>query len=72
MSSAFMKEEEGVPWIAPQPLRAYRVLWTGNASPEVLRETDDLLDALRWMGERGKPGFEIRDRAGALLATSDA
>ncbi|PNY81915.1 hypothetical protein [Deinococcus koreensis] len=75
MSRAFVKEEEGVRWSAPEPVRAYRVLWTGDVSPgspEVLRETDDLLDALRWIAEREKPGFELRDREGALLATSDA
>ena len=72
MSRAFVKEDEGSPWMAPKPVRAYRVLWTGDAQPEVLRETDDLLDALRWLSERARPGFELRDQAGSLRATSAA
>ncbi|GHF46220.1 hypothetical protein HNQ07_002369 [Deinococcus metalli] len=69
MSRAFVKEDDGNRWEAPPTARAYRVLWRGER-PEVMRETDDLLDALRWLSARQRPGFELRDRAGVLLATS--
>lgn len=78
MSSAFMKEEAGVPWTPPSATRAYRVVWTGDidpasaAQPEVMRETDDLLDALRWLADRPRPGFELRGTDGELLATNAA
>ncbi|GGM19032.1 hypothetical protein GCM10010841_28950 [Deinococcus aerophilus] len=51
---------------------AYRVVWTGDARPEVMRETDDLLDALRWLAGRSRPGFELRSADGELLATNAA
>ena len=70
MSRAFVKEDAGSRWEAPAAPRAYRVLWTGDDRPEALHETDDLLDALRWLAQRDRPGFELRDRAGTLLATS--
>lgn len=70
MSRAFVKEEEGSRWEMPAAPGEYRLLWTGDVPPEVLRETDDLLDALRWLSARERPGFELRDRAGALLARS--
>ncbi|CAM3585498.1 hypothetical protein DESA109040_17150 [Deinococcus saxicola] len=76
MSSAFMKEEAGVPWTPPSATRAYRVVWTGDVAsttqPEVMRETDDLLDALRWLADRPRPGFELRGVDGELLATNAA
>ena len=71
MSRAFVKEDEGSRWERPAAPREYRLLWIGDSQPEVLRETDDLLDALRWLAARERPGFELRDRAGALLALSD-
>lgn len=78
MSRAFVKEEAGAPWTPPTAPRAYRVVWTGDAassataSPEVMRETDDLLDALRWLAARPRPGFELRGADGELLATNAA
>jgi hypothetical protein len=78
MSRAFVKEEAGAPWAPPSTARAYRVIWTGDADPEspvrpeVMRETDDLLDALRWLAARPRPGFELRSADGELLATNAA
>lgn len=78
MSRAFVKEEAGAPWTPPPAPRAYRVVWAGDAGfqnaarPEVMRETDDLLDALRWLAERPRPGFELRGAGGELLATNAA
>ncbi|GGL89419.1 hypothetical protein GCM10010840_29410 [Deinococcus aerolatus] len=78
MSRAFVKEEAGAPWTPPSTPRAYRIVWTGDAvpggpqQPEVMRETDDLLDALRWLSDRPRPGFELRDADGELLATNAA
>ncbi|WP_309573071.1 hypothetical protein [Deinococcus sp.] len=72
MSRAFVKEEGGSRWEAPEAPREYRLLWTADVTPEVLRETDDLLDALRWLAARERAGFELRDRMGTLLATSGA
>ncbi len=78
MSRAFVKEEAGVPWTPPSTPRAYRIVWTGGAvpggseQPEVMRETDDLLDALRWLSARRRPGFELRGADGELLATNAA
>ncbi|WP_291429422.1 hypothetical protein [Deinococcus sp.] len=70
MSRAFVKEGEGDRWSPPTTPRAYRVVWTGYATePEVIKETDDLLEALNWMGSRDRREFEIRDAAGVLLAT---
>ncbi|CAM3807251.1 hypothetical protein [Deinococcus frigens] len=76
MSRAFVKEEAGAPWTPPSAPRAYRVVWagdaTGPAQPEVMRETDDLLDALRWLVTRPRPGFELHGAGGELLATNAA
>lgn len=73
MSRAFVKESDGEPWTAPETPLAYRVIWTGTPDhPEVLRETDDLLDALHWLSARPQPGFELRDAQGTLLAVLQA
>lgn len=69
MSRAFVKEEGGERWTPPPAPRAYRLLWQGRGGPEVVGETDDLLDALRWLAARGPGDFEVRDREGGLLAT---
>ncbi|MFC4638631.1 hypothetical protein [Deinococcus hohokamensis] len=69
MSRAFVKEDAGERWTPPTPARAYQVIWTAGPQPEVLRETDDLLDALQWLASRDRSGFELRDRQGLLLAT---
>ncbi|MVN87891.1 hypothetical protein GO986_14105 [Deinococcus sp. HMF7620] len=70
MSRAFVKEDEGERWQAPPPLRAYRILWPGDLGrpPEVVKETDDLLDAMRWLRGRDRSNFELRDEQGVLLA----
>lgn len=71
MSRAFVKEDEGERWTPPAAPRAYRVVWTGyTGQPEVMKETDDLLEALRWIGSRDRREFEIRDGRGVLLATA--
>ncbi|GAA0510043.1 hypothetical protein GCM10008937_17400 [Deinococcus depolymerans] len=64
-----MKEDEGERWVPPATRRTYRVVWTGYAEPEVMKETDDLLEALTWMGSRDRREFELRDAQGVLLAT---
>ncbi len=66
MSSAFIKEEAGERWTPPAQPREYRILLDG----EVLRETDDLLDALQWSARRPASGLEIRTRDGQLLAVA--
>ena len=48
----------------PAAKREYRILH----GQEVLRETDDLLDALHWIQERPTSGFELRTHDGRLLA----
>ncbi|MDL2342641.1 hypothetical protein QOL99_00590 [Deinococcus sp. MIMF12] len=70
MSRAFVKEDGGERWTPPTQPHAYRVVWPGPAGAEVVHETDDFLGALRWLAARERPGFELRDRAGALLATA--
>lgn len=69
MSRAFVREENSEPWVPPPPSRAYHLTWVGPGGTETVHETDDLLAALRWLAARDRPGFELRDRAGALLAT---
>ncbi|UBV42832.1 hypothetical protein LAJ19_00960 [Deinococcus taeanensis] len=70
MSRAFVKEDEGERWTPPTRPGTYRVIWTGDPdATEVLKETDDLLEALRWMTTRNRREFELRDAHGALLAT---
>lgn len=66
MSRAFVKEEAGERWTAPAPPHEYRIVIEG----EVVRETDDLLDALNWMQGRPATGFELRSRDGQLLAVA--
>ncbi|MFC3860766.1 hypothetical protein ACFOPQ_08315 [Deinococcus antarcticus] len=66
MSRAFVKEDAEGRWTAPAALHEYRVLIEG----EVVRETDDLLDALNWMQGRPARGFELRSRDGQLLAVA--
>lgn len=66
MSRAFVKEEAGERWTPPRPPTEYRIL----LGQEVLRETDDLLDALKWMAQCPTHGFELRTRDGHLLAVA--
>ncbi len=69
MSRAFVKEDGGERWTPPTVAREYRLVWRGPGGPETVRETDDFLEALRWLEARSRPGFELRDHSGALLAT---
>lgn len=69
MSRAFIKEDGGERWTPPERSSAYRLIWPGPGGPETVHETDDLLAALRWLTRREHPGFELRDREGALIAT---
>ncbi|EYB69639.1 hypothetical protein DEIPH_ctg004orf0166 [Deinococcus phoenicis] len=64
-----MKEDGGERWTPPTTPRTYRLIWQGSSGPEIVHETDDLLGALHWLAARDRPGFELRDQAGALLAT---
>lgn len=69
MSRAFVKEDGGERWTPPTAPARYRLLWQGPGGAETVYQTDDLLGALRWLQERDRPGFELRDQDGALLAT---
>ncbi|GAA5513235.1 hypothetical protein Dcar01_01961 [Deinococcus carri] len=69
MSRAFVKEDGGERWTPPALPRSYRLVWSGPGGPETVHQTDDLLEALRWLAARDRPGFELRDQDGALLAT---
>ncbi|SMB95695.1 hypothetical protein [Deinococcus hopiensis] len=68
MSRAFVREDGAERWTPPTPSRAYRLVWTGPQGPETVHETDDLVLALHWLRERDRPGFELRDHFGTLLA----
>ena len=68
MSRAFVKEDGGERWSPPGTPHAYRLVWPGVNGPETVHQTDDLLGALRWLAARDRPGFELRDREGVLLA----
>ncbi|MEF2276746.1 hypothetical protein V3W47_00430 [Deinococcus sp. YIM 134068] len=72
MSRAFVKEDGGERWTPPVTPHAYQLIWRGAGGPEVVHETDDLLDALRWLSSRFQGEFEVRDQTGTLLATSAA
>jgi hypothetical protein len=72
MSRAFVKEDGGEAWTPPPSSPRYRLLWQGPDGPEPVHDTDDLLDALRWLSARDRPGFELRDQDGALLARGAA
>jgi len=65
MSTAFIKEQDGGRWEAPVVF-AYRVRATGE--PDVLVQSDDLLELLHWLERQEHGGFELRDSTGLLLA----
>lgn len=69
MSRAFVKEDGGERWTPPPTPHAFQLIWRGAGGPEVVRGTDDLLEALRWLSTRSQGNFEVRDGAGRLLAT---
>lgn len=65
MSTAFIKEQDGGRWEAPVVF-AYGVRAAGE--PDVLLQSDDLLEVLHWLERQEHGSFELRDRAGLLLA----
>lgn len=70
MSRAFVKELGVKDWSVSAE---YQVLWNEQPhTPEVMHETDDLLDAVRWLASREDKGLELRDAAGVLIAKSIA
>lgn len=68
MSRAFVKEDGGERWTPPAEAHEYRVVLPRTGTPEIVRETDDLIGALLWMRARPSAGFELRARDGKLLA----
>lgn len=50
--------------------RAFQVRWVADDAPEVLYESDDLLEALTWLAQRERSGFELWETGGALLASN--
>ncbi len=72
MSRAFTKEDSGVRWEAPAEARAYRLLWDGSGGNDVLRESDDLLELLRWAQGRAQGQFVVQSAEGAVLARVQA
>ena len=70
MSRAFVKEEEGGAWEAPAEAKRYQVLFAGagrGREQQVVFESDDLLQVLRWMTDERRPELELREN-GLLLA----
>ncbi|WP_202630468.1 hypothetical protein [Deinococcus alpinitundrae] len=72
MSRAFTKEDGGVRWEAPAEARAYRLLWDGSGQNDVLRESDDLLELLKWAEARAQGQFVVQSAEGAVLARVQA
>ncbi|WP_425147815.1 hypothetical protein [Deinococcus sp.] len=68
MSRAFTKEDGGGRWESPQPAAAYIARRPGE--PQALRESDDLLELLRWLAGQERGPLEVRDRAGILLGVA--
>lgn len=70
MSRTFVKEGKNQDWSA---VAKYQVLWTGQFNtPEIMHQTNDLLDAVRWLSNRKDEGLELRDAEGILIAKSIA
>lgn len=70
MSRAFVKEVGDKSWSGSAE---YQVVWSEQPNtPEVMHETNDLLDAVRWLANREDKGLELRDAAGVLIAKSIA
>ncbi len=72
MSRAFTKEDSGLRWEAPAEARAYRLLWDGSGQSDVLRESDDLLELLKWAEARAQGQFVVQSAEGAVLARVQA
>lgn len=67
MSRAFVKEEGEGRW-EPRVRHEFRVVLVGPGEPRTVQEGDDLLDLLRWAGERERGEYEVRDARGERLA----
>lgn len=67
MSRAFVKEDGPTRWELPI-MFAYQVRQVGE--PEVVRQSDDLLELLHWLEAQQHGGYELRERGGLLLAAS--
>ncbi|ADY25383.1 hypothetical protein Deipr_0210 [Deinococcus proteolyticus MRP] len=68
MSRAFVKEDAGSAWEPPAEQCRYQVVWPEGQGREVVYQSDDLLQVLRWMSDERRPRLELRDRSGVLLA----
>lgn len=68
MSRAFVKEDEGRAWEPPTKQCRYQVVWSQGGGREVVFQSDDLLQVLRWMSDGRRTQLELRDRSGVLLA----
>ncbi|TSA86080.1 hypothetical protein FNU79_07770 [Deinococcus detaillensis] len=68
MSRAFTKEDSGIRWEAPAEAKAYRVLWDGSGENDVLRESDDLLELLKWAQAREQGRYLVQSADGKVLA----
>ena len=69
MSRAFVKEEEGSAWKAPETPRKFQVIWHDELGrSKQVYQHDDLLCALNWMCDERRPELELRRRDGGLLA----
>ena len=68
MSRAFTKEDGGVRWEAPAEAKAYRVVWDASGENDVLRESDDLMELLRWARARKQGEYVVQSAAGTVLA----
>lgn len=67
MSQAFVREVDGERWQAPGEPCAYRVL---DGQAEVVFESDDMLQALRWL-RRSQVPVVLQSREGVALAVTD-
>lgn len=68
MSRAFVKEEAGGAWEPPAQTGRYQAVWWEGRQGEVVFQSDDLLQVLRWMSDERRPELELRDSSGVLLA----
>lgn len=66
MSRAFVREDAGERWTAPAAPQEYRILY----GLDVVHETDDLLEAIRWLENRPVSGFAVRAKDGGLIAVA--
>lgn len=76
MSRAFVKEEGGQRWQPAAPVHELQVWRVGRENESSVYDTDDLLDALRWVASRPEAlrdtEFVIKSRDGRALALAQA